>query len=285
MNIEQRLSRIFAESHPLDAAQTLEGLTEAERGRLLEALPLDAAVAVLRQMEASVAAASLAERQPAAVAALVAAMPVQNGVRLLERFDGEKRDEVLGHLPRDAAVAVRRLMQHADNTAGALMEPRVAAVPADITVDAARKRVQREPRHLRYYVYVVDRDDRLVGVINLRELMLAPASARLASVMRAPVESVSVGWTWDAILAHPGWREFHALPVVDREGVLAGVLRYETLRRLEADSAVARAPGLLTTGLALGELYWSAATALLLGAFDTLRPAGGAPTGETHHGE
>jgi len=241
-------------------------------------------VAVLRQMESSVAAGALAERPGADVAAVLAAMPAKIGARLLERIEVVKRRDILAGMPADVAGALRRSMNHAEDTAGALMDSSVAAFPRDITVREARKRVQRQPRNLLYYLYVVDRDDRLVGVVTLRELMLAPPSAPLASVIRSEVERLSVRATREAILAHPGWRDFHALPVVDREGVLAGVLRYDTLRRLESGSAVERSPGLLPVGLALGELYWSAATALLNGVFDALRPDAGPPPGENRHG-
>lgn len=271
MNAEDRLALSFARSHALEAAQIIERLPAAERSRALAKLPLEAAVAVLRQMEASVAAAACSARSAEEVSALICSLPGQYGARLLRRLEESRRQEILALMPADASAAARRLLHHGEDTAGALMDPRITVLPVDITVGEARRRVQREPRNLLYYLYVVDRDDRLVGVVNVRELLLARRTDPLAATMRPDVRKISVRTNRDAILANPAWRDFHALPVVDREGVLVGALRYETLRRLETDGAGDRAIGLLPVGQAFGELYWTAATAFMNGTFDALR--------------
>jgi hypothetical protein len=69
-----------------------------------------------------------------------------------------------------------------------------------------------------------------------------------------------------AILAHPGWRRFHALPVVDRDAVLLGAIRYQTFRGLEdAARDQSRRADAVTTVFALGELYWLGLSGLLDG--------------------
>ena len=71
---------------------------------------------------------------------------------------------MLGAFPKNAsdptgvAATVTRLLRYHEDTAGALMDPRTIALPEDVKVNEARKRVQREPHDLQYYVYVVDRD-------------------------------------------------------------------------------------------------------------------------------
>ena len=84
--------------------------------------------------------------------------------------------------------------------------------------------------------------------------------------MRSSEASLSVHTGSRAIRSHPGWRRFHALPVVDGRGKLRGVLRYETLRQIEAQFAADRGPGSLAVALGLMEVYWTAALGAIQGA-------------------
>ena len=74
-----------------------------------------------------------------------------------------------------------------------------------------------------------------MGVLNLRELLLADRKQTLKSVARSDVMSIQGHQDRNAILAHPAWREAHSLPVVDRQGLYLGAIRYRTLRRLESE--------------------------------------------------
>ena len=128
-----------------------------------------------------------------------------------------------------ASEPIRRLLCHPEGTAGALMDPGVPALPGDISVIEARSLLKASSSRAMYYVYVVDRDNCLIGVLNLRQLMLTSSKQSLESLMRRPVSSLQSGADRTAILGHPGWRDLHALPVVDKGGRFLGVLRHETV--------------------------------------------------------
>ena len=112
--------------------------------------------------------------------------------------------------------------------------------------------------------YVVDREQQLAGVVNLRELMLADGKQPLTEVMRRNVARIPISADHAEILAHPAWRDVHALPVVDERDVFLGAIRYGTLRVLEseyASSRQSRSPAALA--LSLGELYWLGVSQLM----------------------
>jgi magnesium transporter len=117
-----------------------------------------------------------------------------------------------------------------------------------------------------YYLFVVDRSRKLVGVLTLRELMLAAGDLPIVSVMRGKPVSIEAAASHLDLLRHNGWRSFHAIPVVDADNVLLGVVRYETIRKLEAElTGTERRQGGLDLALSLSELYVKGLTGLVNG--------------------
>jgi len=271
METDWLLSQAFLESHPRDAALILERLPGEEAAAFLEKTPPQLVARVFQQMAQLVAAGCLERLAPARAAAVLTALPLNAAAGLLRRLEAEVRDQTLVHAPAEFSISLRHLLQYPEGTAGALMESRVLALPGDLRVSEARVRVRRALHSLLYYVYVVDRDQRLIGVLNLRELMLASPKAMLSSAMRPHVVRLSVRADLTSILTHPGWREFHILPVVDDSGSFVGVIRHETLRRLE-DTAGTPASQAISTMLSLGELCWIGLTGMLAGVAATILP-------------
>ena len=137
------------------------------------------------------------------------------------------------------------------------MDPTVLALPEDLSAGEALAAVERHPERARHYVYVVDRDERLVGVVSLRQLLLAHPGAGIRELMERKVASIPSRMGIDEVARSPHWARFHTLPVVDRRGRFAGVLSYQAFRRIQAELAPARAAGSAEgAALALAELYW-----------------------------
>ena len=257
METQKLLAKHFAEDHPLDAARVLEELAIGEAAAYLEELPARLAAVVLQNMVSTSAAECMAQLSPPRFAQILAFLPLDHAARLLRRLEPERRAELFSRVPSNLSALLARLLRYPENSAGALMDPRALALPEDITVTEALARVRRAPRYALYYIYVLDREQKLVGVMNLRELMLAPPKAALSVTMRREVTAISALAGRMAIVENPGWRDVHALPVVDDAGVFLGVLRYETLRTLERDTtSPSPAGGGLAAVLTLGELCW-----------------------------
>jgi magnesium transporter len=176
---------------------------------------------------------------------------------LLRRCTKEAIERMLSGPNGDAAIrSLRRLLENEPHTAGALMDPLVLALPEDLSAAEALERIRREPEHAMYYIYIVDADGRLTGVVNVRELMLAANDSLLRNIMAAKPDSLPAHAGREAIVSHPAWQKVHALPVVDRQGELLGAIRYEIVRRLEADLGMSARSGRdRATALALAELY------------------------------
>ncbi len=257
METPHLLAQTFLAEHPENAAAIIERLDAAEAAAFFNQVPPRLAANTLRRMVGAPAAECLAAISPDRFAAILEFLPLNTTAAFLRRLDSSQQSRLLDQSPADIAPLLRRLLQYPENSAGALMDPRVLALPADVTVSEALSRVRRAPRHALYYLYVVDRTEKLVGVLNLRELMLASSKDILASVMRRQIVTVAATADRRGIVEHPGWRDVHALPVVDDQGTLLGALRYEILRQLEGRlDAPAQTGAALSTVLTLGELCW-----------------------------
>lgn len=262
MSLESHLAQALVREHPARAAGVLERLGVEEAARALSRPDAAEAAAVLQRMSPQFAAAVLEALGVERSAELLESLPLDVASRLGRRLDGEGREAVLGRLSAQRVRAVRALLRFPENTAGALMDPNVLALPEDLTAKEAFERVRETPEHARYNVYVVDRDQKLVGAVNLRELFLARPRARLADLMAREPLRLQARDDRTLIVTHPGWREVHALPVVDETGAYLGAVRYRTLRVLEAELFGARAKD-EDTQAALGQLFAAGAGALL----------------------
>ena len=283
METDWFLSQAFIESHPRDGAVILERLPVEEAAAFLEKTPPQLAARVFLPMAPLTAAGCLARLAPERAVAVLTALPLNAAAGLLRRLDAEVRDRTLADTPAEFAISLQRLLRYPEGTAGALMEPRALALPGDIRVSEARTRVRRALHSFFFYVYVVDREQRLIGVLNLRELMLASPKTMLSLAMRPDVLRLPAQADLTSIVAHPGWREFHVLPVVDDGGIFMGVIRYETLRRLE-DTGRQLPSQAISTIVSLGELYWIALTGMIGGVAATVFPRAASEDKETDHG-
>lgn len=273
MQARRVLALRFLEDHPGDAAAVLERRPVEDVVALLgECRPVVAA-AVLHRMDRAAGAAALEACPPASAARIAAALPVAALAALLRRLAPNVRERLLAALPRQASAPARLLLSFPEGAAGAMMDPHVRALPGDISARAALVRLREATAAPLDYVYVVDREQRLIGVLTARELLTAHPQAQLATIMHAPVTSLAARSDTLEIVSHPAWQRHHALPVVNPRGVYLGAIRYETLRALETSLRAGRTLGApLGAALSLAEAFWRGLAELMT---DLSVPAGG----------
>lgn len=270
--IETRLATGFLENHPAEAAAVLEARNPGDVATLLSEVEPAQAASVLRQMVTGRGAACVIRMDARKAAKVLGELPANSVASLLRALNPEERETVLRYVRVDEAESVRRLLAYPQGTAGAVMDPDPFVVAADSDVRAAVARLRRDPRKALYYVYVVERDQRLVGVLTLREMMLAGRDLPIVSVMTKDPVAVAADASHLDVLAHTAWRRFHAVPVIDAGRKLVGVLRYETFRDIEAEfSGEAQHRTGMDLVVSLSELYAKGLSGLVTGMF----PRGG----------
>ena len=256
MDLERQLLAQFATDHPAEVAAALAAMSHREAALVLGDLAPAAAAGLLHYLPSLSAALALEQLSVEKAAAVLTAMRPDIAAPILRATPSERRAAVIACFPPRLRAAISNLLIYAEDTAGALMDPEVLTAFEQEPVCQVLKRIQRNPEHALYYLYVVTDNQRLVGVVNMRELMGTRPDALLASVCTRNVASIAASATWQTVVGHPAWGSVHALPVVDRAGQFVGVLRYEIVRALERRQAGdTLADSGLQTASALGELF------------------------------
>jgi magnesium transporter len=211
---------------PAEGADVLTHLPAGESADLLSRLAPAVGARILAEMHPRVAA-SLLERMPAARASVtLAAIAPDDRVDLLEQVPPPLREELIRALPAADADEVRRLERYPPDTAGGIMTTDVTALPEHLSVDQAiaELRARREQHEQVYYVYAVDADGRLVGVLSMRDLILSSPTTRLTELARRDVVTIPADADQEDVATLLRRHSYVALPVVDAERRVLGIV-------------------------------------------------------------
>jgi len=265
MEGDTTLSKAFIKTHPTDAARILERLPFGETASFLDDLSPLLSAEVLKHID-PVTASLYLERLNVLQAAEVALRLPSDRITLLLRRMGEKqRKAILSELPPHISQQIVLLLRSGEGTAGAIMDPQVFTLHDDIAVKEALKRVQRHSVNLLYYIYILNRGQNLVGFVTIPQLMTAPPSDPITSIMAKPVGQLSPAMNRQAVITNPAWNDVHALPVVDDSGVFLGAIEYRTLRQLERAAGDIHPPRRKEDiASAFGDLFWSGLSAFII---------------------
>lgn len=230
----------LATENPHNAADILEVLTETSALDLLQRLDADVAGDVLDEMHPEASANLLAELSTTDIAVLISAMESDQAADVVGRFRASEQATILAELDDQHSAAISNLLRHAPDSAGGLMTTDVASLPIGMTTGEAIESLRRFHEELGNnltYVYVVDSDGRLRGVVSFRELFFARPGRGLDDVM---VENpISVTTTTDREVVSELVQRYRllAIPVVDSRHILVGMVKVdEALEAVQAEA-------------------------------------------------
>ena len=239
-------------SHPADMAEHLENLSLKEQVCLFRHLPADEAAEALAELDQEVAVDVLENLDPDEAAQIIAEMSHDDAADVLDELEEGHRDVLLSNLDRDDAEELRNLLAFDPDTAGGIMNTEIILLEQDITVDEAISLIRRgmeEDMEIPYYAYVVDEDDKLVGVFSLRDLMLSkPGTILRDSLHDQDVIAVRYDTSSEEVARRMSHYNFMAMPVVDYEGRLLGVATYDDILDIMQDEASADLLGMVGAG-------------------------------------
>jgi magnesium transporter len=267
MEYDMTLALEFLKAHPSDAALVLEEIPIHHTASFMENIPADIAANVIGSMDPLTTIGCLEHMKPDTISAITENLSLEIASMILRRMDSILKDSVMTSLPSEILEPLTLMLRFPEGTAGALMDPRCFVLPQDIHVKEAMRRVRDHLRQDSSYIYVVNRDHVLLGFVRIHEMLHLDPDTLISTIIHTDIWKLSAHSDRQAILMNPGWREFHTLPVTDKEGIFLGVIDYQTIRRLEQDTIkpLHRNPQKETTA-AMGELFWIGLSGLLKGA-------------------
>lgn len=224
----------LGEMHPADLAQ------------ILSQLPTQNVSDVLSNLDSETAGEAILELDPEDAAQVLSGLDSEHAADILEEMDPDEAADVLGDLPEEKArelldlmddeeaEKVQELMEHEEDTAGGLMNNEFLTATADMTVEKALEEVrfQADEVDTIYYLYVLDPDEKLLGTVSLRDLLTAAPATPLSEIMTEKVKFVRVDSEPEEALEAIAKYNLLAVPVLDAEDKMAGVVAVDDILEL-----------------------------------------------------
>ena len=224
---EWRSLRFLCETlHPADLAEMMETLDCHESLDLLEELQRDDAIAVFEYLPVERQQEMVEGLNRRRMAPLINDMSPDDRADLVARLLPEVVEGLLPLLAAAERRDIKNLLQYKEDTAGSVMTTEYASLPVDTTVQEAlaRLRQQAPDRETIYDIYVLRPDRTLVGVLSLKDVILARPSAGVENIMNPNVISVGAAEDREEVAAKIRHYDFSAIPVVDDRDQLIGIV-------------------------------------------------------------
>ena len=215
---------------PEDIAEWLDLLSADDRQNIVSALDHESAGTVLNDTTASIRAELVDEIEPERLARIAEALPADEAADLIGELEVEETEEVLHHISTEDEEVLRKLLTYPEDTAGGIMNPDVVALQPGETVDDAIRYLRSVAEDTPIAaVYVVDEERRLLGFVRLRRMVTARPAALLGDIMSTDVISVPVETDQEEVADIVEKYDFTAVPVVDTDNRLAGVVTVDDI--------------------------------------------------------
>src|SRR5436190_7027008 len=235
------LVNLLQKQHPADLAQVFSELGEKDRAT---------AFTHLVERNSKLAMEALSELGPEAGAALLADRSAEDIARLLHDLPSDDAAAIVDYLPEPLSAAVLELiekrpgdevgdlLEYEEQTAGRIMNPKVFALSEDMTAAESITTLQgSRDVEIVFYLYVVDAHPHLVGVVSLRRLLLVPTSTPLKRIMTTDLTSVRTDTDQEEVARLVASYNLLAIPVVDEENKLVGVITVDDVIDVIKDEA------------------------------------------------
>ena len=233
LNITQnRLGQI----HPADLADILEDLDIKQRAAVFQALDVETAAETLEETDPKIQVSLINDLNSEKASDIIEEMSLSEAADLIGDLPKAKAEGILKEMEKDIADDVKELMTHPEREAGGMMTTSYLSFRPSTTVREALDKFRQEAADvdLVYYVYVTDEEERLMGVITLRDLILADPDKKLEEIMDDRVISVKLDDKHDTIAEQFAKYAVTAIPVVDENEKMHGTIIFKNLLEIVA---------------------------------------------------
>jgi len=212
--------------HPADLADIVDDLDQHERSTLIRNLDDETVAEMLEEAERDTRVNILTNLDVERAADILEEMAPDQAADILGDMPADKSTELLAHMEPEEAEDVRELMGYREGTAGALMTTEFISFPKDLTAEDTINRLRElsPDAEVIYYLYVVNEDRQLIGVLSLRDLIVAAPATRIGEIMRTRVVTVGDQDDYATVQNAIAKYDLLAVPVLNHDKQLVGVI-------------------------------------------------------------
>lgn len=218
--------RKLGDLNPADLADILEELDRHKRTHVFHTLDVEIQADTLEELKPEyqkLIIGTLSEEQASDV---IEEMAPDEAADLLQDLPKETQREIIERVEPEARREIKELLNFPEGSAGGLMTSRYLFIGPEATVKETLDnfRQNHESADTNYYTYVLDSEDRLLGALSLRDLLINPPEAKISEIMHKHLVTVKVKASTKKVATLFMKYNFLALPVVDKKGILAGII-------------------------------------------------------------
>lgn len=228
---DKEILRILQGIRPADIATLVENLKPEEGAKLLKLFRLPLASSVLSKIDNEARKPLLEEIESDYLSRILNLIPSDEAADIVDSLPPAQAIEILQLMEEEEAAKVKELLQHEEETAGGLMNADFVALSENLSVEEAIQRIRENFREAEvlYYIYTVDKNRKLTGVLSLRKLFLCPPNTLLKEIAMKDVISVPPEMDQEEVAEIARRYDLVAVPVVDKENKLLGVVTIDDL--------------------------------------------------------
>lgn len=217
--------------HSARTAEFMEGLTSQETWQVLQHAEPFTRVEIFRYLEMEKQIAIISNEDRDEISRLLAELAPDDRVDILAEVDQSIVDDLLPRLPAEERRDIMRLSQFPEGTAGAVMTTEVAKLKETLSVKEALEEIGRQAEGLEtiYYIYVVDDDDHLRGLVSARQLVIGmkKPDTKLADLMETELVTADLMEDQEHVAHNVAKLDLLAIPVVDDEHRMVGIITHD----------------------------------------------------------
>jgi len=216
----------IAELHSEDIADLMEDLSQKERILIFNSLPRKKAVKTLIGAEPDVKNSLFRDMKTERIKDLLENIPLDQSADILSFMSESRANEILGLMRKEDASKIRKVLNYHPESAGAIMDTMFIAVPknfnAEQTIRMLRKKKPSSSKA--YHIYVVDKANKLMGVLSIRDIIISPPKKKVVDFMKKEVIFIKDTTPKEDIAKAMTRYDVLVLPVVDQNNVIKGVV-------------------------------------------------------------
>ena len=225
-NTVERIRELFADMHTYDIFILCENLEDDEIAECIKSLGIPVGIELFEQFDDERKKDIFNCFNKEWMADILEEMSPDERADFVVKLPDERVEEILPLVARAERIDIKKLINYKEDSAGSILTTEYAYLPQDVTAKAAIEKIKLQAfdRETIYYIYVIDHDRKLLGIVSLRDILVAPPQQTIREFMNPNVISVNVNDDKEEVARKFSQYDFLAMPVVDDASKLVGIV-------------------------------------------------------------